>query len=361
MVRGRLFLALVLLSVGGLASGSKDWDQGPILGFRMLASSRGVASPVQSLRQELLETLDRLAAYEGYYRSVYGHYTKILGRTGLSISPRLAEAYDIRVQEASRDRFLILASSERDGRLADFVSVDHLHRVHANFRLPEPSSDYLRQHAERQLRRLAREGRPERFRESGIFQGYFRFDARLNSNGERVAVAQGIAGPVKGLEFELDSKTLVARDAQGTELDWAAREQRPQSSVVAGWKNAAPTTGEHPVPRASRSLTASFAGLKGALEEVYLAQRIFRGETGRYARNWEELARVANFRFEHRGELSSESPEVPFSEGEFTIDLDALSERRPASGLQPPTATEGEALGAAPLIIEPLEESPSIR
>ncbi len=36
-------------------------------------------------------------------------------------------------------------------------------------------------------------------------------------------------------------------------------------------------------------------------EEAYLAQTIFLGEMGRYARDWGELERVANFKFQGKG------------------------------------------------------------
>jgi hypothetical protein len=39
-------------------------------------------------------------------------------------------------------------------------------------------------------------------------------------------------------------------------------------------------------------------------EELYLAQKIFKGETGRYAKTWPELSRIASFAFEGK-DLSS--------------------------------------------------------
>src|SRR5258708_5080962 len=58
------------------------------------------------------------------------------------------------------------------------------------------------------------------------------------------------------------------------------------------------------------------------LEEAYLAQRIFRGEFGRYAKNWDELFKIANFRFE--GKKDSPQEPAPFGDDAATLDAETL-------------------------------------
>jgi hypothetical protein len=335
MRRRRLFLFFTLSSIGALVWGGRQLDAQPVVGPPAL--SRGglpAGSASAPLRRELLETLDRLAAYQGYYRSVYGHYTKILGRVGLSIPHRVAETYDIRVQEASTDRFLILAVSESRGQVEDFISIDHLYRIQANFRLPLPSAQYLRDHAERQLRRLRAAGGAEGFRETGVYRSFFSYGLTRDSHGEWVATARGIAEPVRDLELQLGADNELAGQEPG--------ELERRLGTLAGGGGS--RTGER--PRAEPP--AGNAGLVGALEEVYLAQRIFRGETGRYARSWDELERLASFRFERREALELESGGVPFGDDVSTIDLDSVAERQPASRAEPAIpAADG-------LLIEPL-------
>ena len=72
------------------------------------------------------EVLDRLVAYEHYYRSVYGHFTKLVSRLGYPVLGDLAEISMMStfLARASRERLVITAFSEVDGRTLDL----RLHR-----------------------------------------------------------------------------------------------------------------------------------------------------------------------------------------------------------------------------------------
>jgi hypothetical protein len=100
------------------------------------------------------------------------------------------------------------------------------------------------------------------------------------------------------------------------------------------WESREPRTGQ------INSRNPAMSGL----EEAYLAQRIFRGEVGRYARNWEELSKVAAFRFEGREQWPGGS--VPFGDvASLPIDLD---------GKQDDHLDIVEEKGSSDLVIEPI-------
>lgn len=247
-------------------------------------------------RRELVEALDRIVSYENYYRNVYGHYTQLLSRAGVSIPPRLNGIFDIRVSDASAERLLVTAFSEVRGQVVDLVSIDQNCDLRANFPIPTPRPDYLRAQAYRQLRNLRGASDSTHVAESGVFRGYFRYEVRRDSVNQKTAFAVGIRPPVVGLQLEFGATQAAAfaEEKDGLPMDLTA-----EFLNGTGWGDlTAGVTGQ----KASE-------GLMSSTEETYLAQRIFLGEMGRYAKNWSELSRIAHFRFEGQDLLST--PGVP--------------------------------------------------
>ncbi len=265
-------------------------------------------------RQVLLETLDRVVSYEHYYRSVYGHYTRFLNRIGYSIPRAVSEIYEIRVAEASPHRLVLAAFSELDGRIEDFVTIDDRFRVRAGFELPSPRPEYLRSVAQRHLRALRDAGEGKLPEETGIFTGFFQYATQRDQGGKRAYVALGVRAPVTGIQVELG--------ADGAE----------ELEIGAPF-----TTGQRPNDAAMSTL-----------EEAYLAQKIFRGEMGRYARTWAELSRITAFRFEDRDQFGGDAS-APFGDGRQTPEIEAENSRGLAGEIR-----ERENDDADQLVIEPI-------
>lgn len=254
-------------------------------------------------RRELLEAMDRLVAYEHYYRSVYGHFTVRLSRLGYLLPLQLTEVYDIHVSEAFRGRLVISAVSETHGQIRDRISVDQSYKVSANFTIPPPRPEYLKALALRQLRVIqdAPVGRSMLLLEDrGVFSGYFKYGVRRDVRDKKIVTAEGLKSPVAGLYLELGNESLELAESHQVG-------QKASSSVMS------------------------------TLEEAYLAQRIFRGEMGRYAKSWSELSKIAAFRFEDRDQFGHES-QVPFGDGSPLTEIDASPRegiRVPSSEVQP--------------------------
>ena len=249
-------------------------------------SSRGIQDA--SLRRDLLEVLDHLVAYELYYRSVYGRFTKILNRVGVTIPHSVAQAYEIHVMEASADHLLVTAFSEVEGRIVDQLSMNQNYDVHANFKLPLPRSDYLRSHATKHLRLLRETTAASGVEEQGVYKDYFRYEVRSDSQDRRVAFAVGIRPPVVGMQLEY-GPTQAADFANNEDpnlplgLDLA---DLPEAGAVASLGQGA----------GSDVMTTG--------EEAQLAQKIYRGEVGRYAKTLSELSKIANFQFSASTEIA---------------------------------------------------------
>lgn len=276
------------------------------------------AGATSDRRIEVIELLDRIVAYEHYYRSVYGHFTQILNRVGMSVPASVSSQYAVTVVEAAGDRLLVTAVSELGGKVADQISIDQDFRLRANFSLPPPRPDYLKALALKQLRQLrdAPEGRTPV--ETGVFRDYFRYDVRNDANSRRVAFAVGVRPPVVGLQLELAPGAGGLLESSSIEATLALEENR---------------TGQK-----------SRGDIQHALEQAYLAQQIFRGEMGRYARSWGELSQIADFRFEGRNSIGD--GEVPFRDGELSIqEIDISKWDRDPAGAE----------NGRDLIVEPIE------
>jgi len=134
----------------------------------------------------------------------------------------------------------------------------------------------------------------------------------------------GIRPPVLGAQLELGAGSAVMpalASLSGVEATLAIEENRTGQKAQSG-------------------------NVMHALEQAYLAQQIFRGEVGRYARSWGELSQIADFRFEGKDRISGD--EVPFGDGELSIQEIDISrwDRDPAA----------MAGGGKDLIVEPIED-----
>lgn len=296
------------------------------LGEPIISSSAesGVAAllegetPSPYLRRKLLETLDRIVTYQHYYKAVYGSYTRIAGRLGVPIPKQVEDAYEIRVVEASGERLLISALSEAGGRISDYVVVDQRYRVRANFPIPSPDSAYLTQAATKHIRAILSMPDGSHLQEKGVFQGYFTFETQKDSKGRPVVNAVGVRSPVDGLRVSSEDLTGQAM-------------QRPESTPE------------------FRTGQREGHDVVGSMQETYLAQRIFRGETGRYAKTWDELSRIAAFHFEDKKAVTGSEGAIPF--GDQAIEIDLRASRVPAHESQP----QSTILPTGSLVIEPLE------
>jgi hypothetical protein len=128
--------------------------------------------------------------------------------------------------------------------------------------------------------------------EDGVFKGYFSYSIALNSKDERIPVAEGIRSPVLGVRLEYNSQDTDL-DAWNSEAGTSAEHEELSSADYPAFLLGTPRhTGQK---NAGNVTTENMATLEG---EVFLAQKIFHGETGRYAETWAELAQIAHFRFE---------------------------------------------------------------
>lgn len=87
-------------------------------------------------RNEVIETLQKFAHAEHQFKNTHGHFTRIPSKLDLTLSTRLTERYAIFIQEASVDKFLISAISEKNGETDEFVSINQDFQLQANFSIP---------------------------------------------------------------------------------------------------------------------------------------------------------------------------------------------------------------------------------
>jgi hypothetical protein len=306
----------IVVVFGCMLAGVNWWAQS--LGsqsVRDLASASLAPTPqMQSnKRRELLEVLDRLVSYQHYYRSVYGHFTKILNRVGVVIPRGISENYEIQIVEATAERLVIEAISEENGKVTDQVSIDQNYQLKANFKLPPPRPEFLRTMALKHLRTLRESPQGQSMGEPGVYRGYFHYEVKRDSQELKVALASGIRPPVLGLQLELGPQDVAPH-----ELD----------PVLSGGEESAeadqPVTGQKPT-----------ATLMGTLEEAYLAQKIFRAEVGRYAKSWNELSQITDFRFEEKNRFPA--GKMPFAaEGEAPGTVSPAPQKREEPAPQSP-------------------------
>lgn len=232
----------------------------------------------QDSQRELVEVLDRIVVYQHYYHSVYGRFTKLLNKIGFIIPIRLSELYDIRIEKASADQLLIIAVSEGNGAKPDLISIDQDYQVHSNFTLPLPHPEFLKERAVKHLRLLRNVPKGQTVAEEGVFKGYFNYSIKTDSKSEKVISALGIRSPVLGVRLELDSEP---------DLPWNPGYPTFSDSLLVG---------QHQ------------SGIISHEGDATLAQKIFYGEMGRYAKTWSELSKISHFRFEEVNRKITSNP-----------------------------------------------------
>ncbi len=290
MLQKYTFIPVISFLLLGLAFWSTRMT--PTLSFSdgalVLEEASSVSLPRQS---ELVETLDRIVAYEHYYFSVYGHFTKLLNRIGYKPPRNLSESYDIRVVEATNDRLLVTAFSEVNGKTRDLASIDQGYRIHATFAVPKPRPEYLKVVAFKHLRLLRNALAGGNSSEESVFKGYFRYSVTTDSKNERVASAVGLRSPVEKVELELNSQKDLG-------LVWHSDSSLPSGGYADGLRlDDDERTLGYESPHTGQNAAEATDNLQ---EEAYLAQKIFHGEVGRYAKTWSELSQIAQFHFEGR-------------------------------------------------------------
>jgi hypothetical protein len=198
MERRRRFALLCSLSVATLAIWSAQ-----------LSSVRGPGpgNPgTVPTRQQLLETLDRIVTYEGYFRSVYGSYTRILGQLGVEIPPPLLQGYAIHVQEVTPDRIRVSAVAEANGQVSDWFTLDQDYQLYSASAAPPPRLEYLKAVAIKKLRRAREDPATLAEPEPSVYRGYFQYQLRSDSEGRPVAIAFGVRSPALSVRIELEPR-----------------------------------------------------------------------------------------------------------------------------------------------------------
>lgn len=271
------------------------------------------------LKRDLLEFLDRLVSYELYYRSLYGRFTKMVSRVGMSIPQRISKDYEIQVIEATNDRLLIRAFSEADHGVVEQVSINQNYEVEANFSLPAPRIEYLRVHAMKHLRQLRSSLPGQSLEELGIFKGYFKYEVRKDSENRKVAFAIGLRPPVAGAQLEFGL-------SQGD--DWVYAED-----LAIILENFFDRSIVSPPGQEFQSDVMS------SEERERLAQKIFYGEMGRYAKTLSELSKIANFHFDETKNV----PEPSSDKKNQETDRQISSEKKPleVEPIQSPIQSKG--------------------
>lgn len=242
----------------------------------------------QEGRQLLLEAMDKLARYQGYYSKVNGRYTRDLARLEMpsllssGTWDELRRDYEISVLEVHPNRFLLLATGVKN---ADRVTIDESFRLNANFVLPPPSRAYLVEEADRLLRLSAEGLEPA----DGVFTRFW----KLKPEEGAPLVAVGLRAPVMGERRSLEPTREVASlfTSVGDQL---------KLQMGFGLPAVAATEGEG---RAGVSLykeTLEAKDVNEWLQAAQLAQVAHRQELGRYAKRWEDLDRVSSYRFTER-------------------------------------------------------------
>ncbi len=332
------FIFCCLLLLGVLKGWSKivptqiDLDSEHPLSVPVTIPLVASVSTEQTLaRRDLLESLHHLVARENYYRSVYGKFTPHLGRVGYAIPSKVSESYEVRVVEASETRLLISAFETESGseKQGDLASIDQFYHLEANFAPPMPRPEFLRVQAQKHLR-LVKDAQPGLMvSEEGVYKDYFRYEIREDSRGNRVAFAVGIRPPVMGVQLESNDSDSGGGGSSEEMLSESVPDEVSQSIADSN------AVGQKPE-----------GSVMSSSEEAYLAQQIFHGEMGRYARNWAELTKITNFNFNDKDSASE-------------LDLHAGSDRQIASktaadpDLSSNTSSSASA-NPSGLIIEPL-------
>ncbi len=254
-------------------------------------ASRDQETRATEVRRALIEALDRVVRYEHYHHEVYGRFTRDLYRLGLpeklsdTTLDEIRRYFEISVIESSPSHVLVAATglgfSARELSLTgDRVIIDEHFRVQASFPLPEPSRSYLLEEADRKIRhQLQGKGHYE-----GVYADYWKVERAKDTEAGIVAV--GKRAPVLG-EIHSWIEPVGAR-----EISSVARPEIFQSVRDRLRSRVLPAESSEKSTPYVRDFRAD--DVRAWLEQVRLAQHIYRREFGRYARRWEDLAAVSD-------------------------------------------------------------------
>lgn len=282
----------------------------------------------QESRQLLLEALDRLVRYQHYFHEIHGRFTRDISR--LSLPSRLAggdldqlhRAYEISVIEVHPKKFLLLATGVKN---TDRVTVDESHRLNANFVAPPPMRAYLLEEADRMLNLRSQGKEPQ----PGIFTRYWQLERSPEDQGW---IAIGVRKPVVGERREFQADRALASI-------FAAVSERVKSKMGGSASPLGPEKDqadeadgdlEPESPRAQlfkEVLTPS--DVQEWLESARLAQHVHMREHGRYAKKWENLDDVSDYRFAERMKVAKNVRVHPISlqadASDFQLTLEGTS------------------------------------
>lgn len=233
-----------------------------------------------AIRREVIEVLDRAIAYQHYFHSVYGRFSDSLKRAGFHIPIGVEENYDIRVVESTADRVLIHAYGRAEKKMDDVISVDQDFHLEANFQTPAPRADYLKKHALRHLHQLKDTPKGRIVADEGIYNNYFKYLIEDSQEKGKTIGAVGVQPPVSGFRIEISE---IGRPGADTAI--------LENMLLADWSDE--PRGEMIESKQTGQL--HIEDMNQLQDEAQLAQTIFRGEVGRYAKNWAELSRIAHF------------------------------------------------------------------
>jgi hypothetical protein len=206
------------------------------------------------------------------------------------------------------------------------------------------------------------------YEEQGIFKGYFHYSVRPGSRDNKVAIAVGVRPPVVGMQLELNDKSHNQIDLDLENFLASDRMQSESTPDQLSLGRLSPV-GIHPLNSADPSpvvplesgfdvgSTVSSESQTGQKveenrdieQQTHLAQQIFKGEIGRYAKSWAELSQIAHFR---SNENKEQGDAFLIAEGSLSR---GSKPRKPASNFRHLKSTQpfnGSALEIEPIAPE---------
>ncbi|MCO5142880.1 MAG: hypothetical protein M9962_07310 [Oligoflexia bacterium] len=238
-------------------------------------------------RQLLLESLDRIARYQYYYKELYGKYTREIPRLHLPSNLTLGtwetvrRKYEISVLELQGNRFLLLATGIRNG---DRIIVDQSFRVSANFVLPSPAKGYLLEEADRLIQSKNKGLNPV----SGVVSGFWELESPAENGDSWVAV--GAKNPVAGVRRYEEIVKVNIFDLVSDKLNAAMSESKESKRILASVSKSALLSEDE-------KEVLTIGDVQEWLLAARQAQHVYRREKGDFAKKWEELDSVSNFDF----------------------------------------------------------------
>ncbi len=223
-----LIISFVILTLFG-------WSRESIFSSRSEDSSSGVSEPVPvSPQLRLIEYLDRIV--QGEIASPGKARPRGLSSDLLLIPKELAEHYEVRLRRDAEglQRFEVRAIPRKNSLIKQVIAINESFEVKSNERVPDPRSTYLRLLAMKHLRKV-RDAQPGAAPgpEESVFRGYFSYEARANSQGQRIAVAHGIRHPVMGAVLEIGTQEEDGREVEQLLSELMEQSDQPASRAPA--------------------------------------------------------------------------------------------------------------------------------